>query len=364
MRVQDIVGLIEEHAPIGIQEDFDNSGLLTGEMDQEVSGMIICLDLTEKVMDEAIDANIHLIVSHHPLIFKGLKNLVPDGMVNRILIKAIRNHIAIYSAHTNFDKVKPGVSSALADKLGLKNQRILAPDKGSLFKLITFIPSKALDKVSSAIFSAGAGNIGDYDSCSFQTSGEGTFKPLAGSDPFIGEKGKLQREAEIRFESVVPGYLKNKVIEALIKVHPYEEVAYDLIALENPNPYQGLGIVGELSEPMGEKAFLDMMKKQLNLQCIRHSDFLQNDISRVAVCGGSGGEFLQYAKSAGAEVFVSGDFKYHQFFDADNKILITDIGHFESEVVALNLLKGIVTKKFANFAVHLSKINTNPIKYY
>lgn len=364
MRVKDIVGLIEDHAPVGIQEGFDNSGLLCGEMDQEISGMLICLDITEEVIDEAIDNNIQLIVSHHPLILKGIKNLVPNGMVNRILIKAIRKDIAIYSAHTNLDKVIPGVSSALADQLGLQNQRILAPDNDSLFKLVSFIPHNSLDKVSAAVFLAGAGRIGNYESCSFQTSGEGTFKPLPGSDPYTGEHGKLQKESEIRFEAVVPEYLRSKVVKALRDSHPYEEVAYDLIALENPNPYQGLGIVGDLPEPMDEISFLKMMKRNLNLDCIRHSELIGESVSRVAVCGGSGSEYLRYAKLSGAEVFVSGDFKYHQFFDAEKQILITDIGHFESEVFALPLLKGIVTKKFANFAVHLSKINTNPIKYY
>ncbi|MEA1878651.1 MAG: Nif3-like dinuclear metal center hexameric protein [Bacteroidota bacterium] len=260
MKVKDIVGLIEEHAPVGIQEDFDNSGLLTGELDQEITGILVCLDVTDAVLDEAIDSGIQLIISHHPLIFKGIKNLVPTGMVNRILVKAIRHQIAIYSAHTNLDKVIPGVSSTLADQIELQNQQILVPDNNS-----TTI---------------------------------------------------------------------------------------------------GMGVVGNLPAPMDEDDFLGMIKDRLNLNCIRHTAFLGKPVSCVAVCGGSGSEFLDNAISAGAEVFITGDFKYHQFFDADQKILIADIGHFESEVFALELLRDIVSKKFANFAVHLSKIDTNPIKYY
>lgn len=268
MKVKDIFELIEEHAPVGIQEDYDNSGLVTGELNQEITGMLVCLDVTDAILDEAIDTGVQLIVSHHPLIFKGIKNLVPTGMINRILVKAIRHQVAIYSAHTNLDKVIPGVSSALADQIGLEDQQILVPDKENLN------------------------------------------------------------------------------------------------AMENSNTSIGMGIIGNLPAPMDEGDFLGMIKARLNLKCIRHTDFIGNPVSRVAVCGGSGSEFLEHAKFAGAEVFITGDFKYHQFFDADQKILIADIGHFESEVFALELLKDIVSKKFANFAVHLSKIDTNPIKYY
>jgi len=364
MKVNDIVGLIEEHAPVKIQEGFDNSGLVTGELDQEISGMLVCLDITDEVLDEAIEAGIQLIVSHHPLVFKGIKNLVPTGMVNRILVKAIRNHIAIYSAHTNLDKVIPGVSSALADQIGLQDQRILVPDKGSLLKLTTFIPKDSVGLVSNALFSAGAGRIGNYDSCSFQMSGEGTFNAQDGAKPFVGEHGKIHYEPEIRFEVVVPEHLKHQVVRALLDTHPYEQVAFDLIAMENQNPYQGMGIVGNLMAPMDENDFLRVLKNRLNLDCIRHTDLIGNPVSRVAVCGGSGSEFLVDAKAAGAEVFISGDFKYHQFFEADKQILIADIGHFESEVFALEILKKTISEKFANFAVHLSKIDTNPIKYY
>lgn len=364
MKVKDIVELIEEHAPIGIQEDFDNSGLVTGELNQEITGMLVCLDLTDAVLDEAIESGIQLIVSHHPLIFKGIKNLVPTGMVNRILVRAIRNNIAIYSAHTNLDKVIPGVSSALADQIGLEDQRILVPDKERLFKLITFIPKDSVDQVSASLYSAGAGRIGNYDSCSFQTPGEGTFNAQTGARPFVGVKGKIHHEPEIRFEVVVPGHYREQVVCALLDAHPYEQVAYDLFAMENPNPFQGMGIIGNLPVPMDEDDFLGMIKASLNLNCIRHTAFIGNQVSCVAVCGGSGSEFLKYAIAAGAEVFISGDFKYHQFFDADQKILIADIGHFESEVFTLELIKDIVSKKIANFAVHLSKIDTNPIKYY
>lgn len=364
MKVKDITSLIEAHAPIIIQEAFDNAGLVTGDPDQEISSVLVCLDLTEEVLDEALDLKAGLIVSHHPLIFGGLKNLLPTHAVNRILIKAIQKGISIYSAHTNLDKVVPGVSSVLADRIGLVNQQVLVPDSGQLFKLTSFVPFTAIDALTQALFDAGAGRLGNYDSCSFQIEGQGTFRALDGAEPFVGTAGVLHREPEVRVEVVVSAKWKSQVIRALLENHPYEEVAYDLIRLENTDSYQGLGILGELPEPVAEEAFLALLKKKLDLISLRHTKFTGKYIQKVALCGGSGSEFLGNAKKAGAQVYISGDFKYHQFFEAAGQILIADIGHFESEVFALSLIRDIVKKKFANFAVHLSKINTNPIKYY
>ncbi len=363
VKVNHIIQAIEEIAPLGIQEGFDNSGLVVGNPEASIDQVLLCLDITEDVIQEAIDMDIRLIISHHPLIFKGIANLREGNPVNRIIIKAIKHDIVLYSAHTNLDKVVPGVSSSLADAIGLTQQRVLVPDSGSLLKLITFVPREALEKVASALFSEGAGSIGRYDSCSFRTNGEGTFRPGDGAQPFVGDLNEVHTEPEVRLELIVPRYLKSKIIRALLESHPYEEVAFDLISLENQNPYQGLGIVGLMPEPLSEVDFLNHLKKTLSLSSIRHTTPANGKITKVAVCGGSGSEFLMHAKRSGAQAYVSADFKYHQFFDGNGEILIADIGHYESEIFSLEILKQIVTKKLPNFAVHLSKINTNPIKY-
>lgn len=363
MKVREILNVIDQSAPRELQESYDNSGILTGDINAELDQMLVCLDITEEVISEAIEKGIKLVVSHHPLIFQGIKNLNPTNPINRILISAIKNDIVLFSAHTNLDKVNPGVSFALADKIGLVDQAVLVPESGSFLKLITFIPKDSVDTVSKALFDAGAGKIGNYDSCSYRLDGEGTFRALEGANPHVGEVNVVHTEPEIRFEAIVPRYLKSKVLRALIESHPYEEVAFDLIALENSNMYEGLGVVGKLSKPMAQNEFLNYLKDSLTLNCIRHTSISDQLVSTVAVCGGSGSEFLKNAKSSGAQVYVSADFKYHQFFDANSEILIADIGHYESEIFSLEVIKEIVTKNFPNFAVHLSKVNTNPIKY-
>lgn len=364
MRVQDITRLIEQTAPLGLQEDFDNSGLLTGYQDMETDSCLVCLDVTKEVVQEAISLGSRLIIAHHPLIFTGLKNLVHDGGINDVLVDCIKNDIAVYAAHTNLDKARNGVSGILADKIGLTNQRVLSPEKSNMVKLVVFVPRSHITHVSDSLFKAGAGHIGDYDSCSFSTPGEGSFRALGNARPFVGKRGELHREPEIRLEVILSRHLKSIVIQALMESHPYDEVAYDLYALENENPFVGLGIVGELPDPVSENNFLANIKAQLGLSCIRHSGFLQQEVRKIAVCGGTGYDFLQQAISSGAQVYMSADFKYHQFFEAGDKILIADVGHYESEHFAKELIKRIVTKNLPNFAVHLSKINTNPINYF
>lgn len=364
MKIKDVANYLETIAPLQLQESYDNSGLLVGDPNEEVSGILASIDVTEAVIDEALQKNANLIVAHHPLIFSGLKKITGKNYVERTLLKAIKNDIAIYAAHTNLDSVTGGVNTKIAENMGLQNCRILNPTKGQLKKLVTFIPTSHAEKVRQAIFEAGAGHIGNYDSCSFNLAGQGTFRAGDNTHPFVGEKGALHFENEIRVETIFPAHLQNRVIHALLAAHPYEEVAYDIYPLDNTSPQTGIGIVGELPIETTEKSFLEDLRNTFQCGVIRHTAFLNKPIKKIAVCGGAGSFLLQHAIAAGADVFVTGDFKYHQFFDADGKILIADIGHFESEQFTKELFCELLIKKFPKFAVHLSEINTNPVFYF
>lgn len=364
IRLKEITNAIESFAPLSLQEDYDNSGLQTGQPEMEISGALITLDVTEAIIEEALATNCNLIVAHHPLTLKGIRSLTGKTEPERILIAAIRNNIAIYSAHTNLDSVENGVSTMLAAKIGLKNLRVLQPSENLLLKLVTFVPLEHTKKVREAIFAAGAGVIGNYDSCSYNLKGEGTFRAGAQSNPFVGEQGELHVEQEERIETVVPQHLKNKVLGALLKAHPYEEVAYDFYPLKNNWTQVGFGAIGELKEEMPEEQFLKRLKEITGTGCVRHTRLREKTVKQVAVCGGSGSFMLKQAIGAGADFFVSADFKYHQFAEADDKIVIADIGHYESEQFTKEVFFELLTKKFPNFAVRLSNVSTNPIKYY
>ena len=363
MTVKSICELIEEVAPLALQESYDNAGLLVGDSQMEVTSALVCIDITEVVIDEAIQKKCNLIISHHPLIFSGLKRLVGQNEVQRCVQKAIKNDIAIYAAHTNLDNVLTGVSGKMAEKIGLNNVQILQPKQNALLKLITYMPKIHTFAVREALFEAGAGQIGNYDSCSFNTEGTGTFKANEKAQPFVGNIDEIHSEPETRIEVILPEYLKFKVLEALLKTHPYEEPAYDFISLKNDWIQVGAGIVGELDEAEDELVFLNRIKSIFNVSSIRHTNFLNKKIKSVALCGGSGSSFLTDAISAGADVYISGDFKYHEFFEAENHILIADIGHFESEQFTKDIFFEIITKKMPTFAVQISDSKTNPINY-
>ena len=363
MKLKEIISVFEQAAPFAFQESYDNSGLQTGYPEMDIHSALICLDVTEEVMQEAIALRVNLILSHHPVIFQGLKSLTGRSASERIIIRALKEDIAILSVHTNFDSVAEGVSSGICRKLNLQNLRVLDPLKNSLVKLVFFVPEGHADAVREKIFEAGAGVIGNYDMCSFNTSGEGSFRGLANTDPFVGEKGKLHFEKEIRVETVLPAVLTKTVVSALLKAHPYEEVAYDLYPISNTLNTMGMGMLGELEEEMDEMGFLNLLKEKFGSGCIRHTNLLHKKINTVAVCGGSGSFLLSKAIAAGADVFVSGDFKYHQFFEAEKKILIADIGHYESEQFTKDLFYELLIKNYPKFALHLSKVNTNPINY-
>ncbi|PID95378.1 MAG: Nif3-like dinuclear metal center hexameric protein, partial [Bacteroidetes bacterium] len=362
--VKDICKLIEKLAPIAYQESYDNAGLLVGNQDMEISGILLTLDITEEVIDEAITKNANMIVAHHPIIFKGLKRLTGSNYIERSVIKAIQNNIALYASHTNLDSVKGGVNTKICEKLGLQNIQMLSSSKGSLVKLTTFTPASHISEVSKALFSAGCGHIGNYDKCSFNTEGTGTFRPLEKANPFVGKQKELHKEKEIRTETILPTHLQNQVIRALKKAHPYEEVAYDIYPIENENPDVGIGCIGELPEAMNVLDFMQNLKKTFNLKVIRHTEFCSKTIKKVAVCGGSGSFLLQNAIRANADIFITGDFKYHEFFDAEKQIIIADIGHYESEHCSLEIFNELITENFANFATYFTNVDTNPINYF
>ncbi len=364
MKIAEITTYLEELAPLSYAEDFDNVGLLVGDASQEVNNILVTLDTLEETVDEAIAKNCNLILSFHPIIFKGLKSLTGKNYVERTVLKAIKNDIAIYAIHTALDNVKMGVSGKMAELMGLKNIQILVPKANVIKKLTTYVPNDYAEKVRKALFSAGAGHIGNYAKCSFSTGGIGTYLPDENANPSVGTIGKLQEESETNISVYFEKHQEDAVIKALFRVHPYEEVAYEVITLENKHQDIGLGVFGELPKAVNEKAFLNLLKKKFKTTNIRHSKMLNKSVKKIALLGGSGSFALPEALAVNADVFVSSDFKYHDFFGAENKILIADIGHYESEQFTKNLLVDYLTEKFTNFAIILSETKTNPIFNY
>ena len=363
MNLKNLCSYLDSAVPLSFQEEYDNSGLQVGIPEKEISSALLTLDVTEDVLNEAVYAGCDLIIFHHPLIFKGIKSLTGKSFTEKILLKAIKQDIAIYSAHTNLDIFTNGVSSKMAEKLKLKDIKVLSPLKNSLLKLVTYIPESHLEKVREALFEAGAGEIGNYDQCGFSTPGTGSFRGNENAKPFVGAKGKIHFEKETRFETVLFSHLKGKVIKALLNVHPYEVVAYDIYTLENENTDVGLGCIGELNEAISEDDFLKLVSSVFNAKGVRYSKPTGRPVKKVALCGGSGASLLNLVIASGAETFITADIKYHNFFEADNKILLVDTGHFESEKFTTEILYDLIIKKFPKFAVRFSEINTNPINY-
>ncbi|HJU45910.1 MAG TPA: Nif3-like dinuclear metal center hexameric protein [Chitinophagaceae bacterium] len=364
MRINDIISHLESIAPPAYQETYDNAGLITGAADWECKGILTCLDATEEVIGEATRKGCNLVVAHHPIVFTGLKKITGRNYVERAVIKAIKNDIAIYAIHTNLDNVLQGVNDRMADKLDLVNRRILLPKENNLLKLYTFAPLDAADQVREAVFKAGGGRIGNYYNCSYNIRGEGRFTPGKGSDPTIGEIGKEEVTEEVKIEIIFPAYRKRSVIDAMIKAHPYEEVAYDIVPLSNYFQDVGSGLIGELETPQEETFFLEKLKNQFNLRLVKHTPLLNKPVKRVALCGGAGSFLVSHALAAGADAFITADMKYHEFFDADGRMLIADIGHYESEQFTIDLLYDILQEKFPTFAVLKTEVSTNPVRYY
>ena len=364
MLIQQIIRELENLAPPIYQESYDNAGLITGNKTWDCYGILCCLDCTEDVINEAVNKKCNLIVAHHPIVFSGLKRLNGNNYVERTVIAAIKNDIAIYAIHTNLDNVTKGVSNYMADKLGLLEKRILSPKQGFLYKLYTYVPLEAAEKVRTALFAEGAGKIGSYEECSFDTNGQGTFKPIEGASPFIGKVGTREKTEEVRIEVMFPAYLQSNVLKALFKAHPYETVAYEIIKLENKNQEVGSGMIGRLPKTLDELSFLQLLKETFGLKSIRHTPFLNKPIRTVALCGGAGSFLTKTAIGAGADAYITADVKYHEFFDADNHLLLTDIGHWESEQYTIALLAEFLQDKFLTFAVLKTEVNTNPVGYF
>lgn len=364
MQIGDIIRFLETLAPPSLQESYDNAGLLTGSANWTCSGVLVSLDATEEVIMEAKQKGFNLVVAHHPIVFGGLKKITGKNYVERAVIASIKHDIAIYAIHTNLDNVMTGVNAKMAQRLGLVNSTILQPKSGLLKKLFTFVPVSHAEFVRAAIFHAGGGHIGNYSECSFNAAGKGTFKAADGTNPFVGEIGKRHEEDELKIEVIFPSWLEHSIIAAMIKAHPYEEVAYDVISLDNRLQTTGSGMMGELPKPMIPNDFLQLLKDQFNLSIIKHTVPPAKPIHKVALCGGAGSFLTKAALAAGADAYVTGDVKYHEFFDAENRLLLADIGHWESEQFTIDLLADHLQQKFPTFAVLKTTVKTNPVEYF
>ncbi len=363
MKLSLLTSYLESIAPLAYQESYDNSGLIVGNGEMVIKKAIVSLDCIEAVVDEAIETGANLIISHHPIVFSGLKKFNGSNYIEKVVMKAIKHDIAIYAIHTNLDNVRHGVNAKIAERLGLVNVQILEPKTGLLSKLQTYVPHDRAAEVRDALFDAGAGHIGNYSECSFNAEGYGTFKGNEHSNAYVGERHVLHTEPETKIEVIFPSRLKSAVLRALFIAHPYEEVAYEVIDISNTHTEVGSGMIGELVEESTEKDFLELLKYGLQAMVVRHTALLDKKIKKVAVCGGSGSFLLKKAMQSGADAFVTADYKYHQFFDAEGKILICDVGHYESEQFTMDLLLEKIQKKFPTFAICLTKCNTNPVFY-
>lgn len=361
MKIKEVIAALEKFAPLPLQDGFDNAGLQVGMTEAEITGALLCLDVTESVVDEAVSLGCNLIVSHHPLIFKGYKSITGKDYVERCMLKAIKNDVVIYSAHTNLDNAPQGVNYKIAEKLELQNIRILAPKEESLLKLVTYVPIAQKEVVQAALFASGCGFIGNYDSCSFQSEGSGTFRALQGANPYCGNVNELHHEPEVRIETILPAFRKGAVVRALLEAHPYEEPAFDLFSLHNSWKEVGAGVVGNLKEPMDAIDFLKRLKELFQVKCLKHNGFTDKKIERVALCGGSG-SFLLPKAIGQAEVFITGEVKYHDYFSYDGSILIAEMGHYESEQYTQELFYSIIRDAFPELTLCLTQICTNPIK--
>jgi dinuclear metal center YbgI/SA1388 family protein len=364
MKIKDVIATLEAMAPPSLQEGYDNAGLIAGDENATCTGILVSLDATPAVVDEAIQKGCNLIVSHHPIIFAGLKKITGKNYVQKAVINSIKNEIALYAIHTNLDNVVNGVNGRIAQLIDLQNISVLAPKENHLKKLYTFVPVSDADKVRQAIHNAGGGHIGNYEECSFNVEGFGTFKGGVDSNPYVGRPGELHREHELKIEVIFPAWLEGNIVRALLSAHPYEEVAYDIIKMENQFSTIGSGAIGDLATPVDGKTFLRNLKEKFRLQAIRHTELLDEPVRRIAVCGGAGSFLIPNALAANADMYITSDIKYHEFFDANGKMVIADIGHYESEQFTINLLQEFLEQKFPTFAVLKTEVNTNPVRYF
>ena len=363
MKIKEILLVLDEMAPLAYAEDFDNVGLLIGNVNTETTGILVCHDALENVIDEAINNKCNLVVCFHPIIFSGLKKITGSNYVERAVVKAIKNDIAVYAVHTALDNHKNGVNKIFSDALGLVNTKILIPKQNFIQKLITYTTPENAETLRNALFDAGAGKIGNYDNCSFNSKGLGTYMGNEDSNPEIGSRFEFVENDEIKIEVTFEKHLQSRILKALFSNHVYEEVAYEIYDLQNAHQNIGLGMIGDLPESLNEKAFLTFVKDKMLCGAIRHSAFLGKKIQKVAVLGGSGSFAIKNAIQAKADVFLTADLKYHNFYEAENQLLLADIGHFESERFTKKYIVDFLKKKIPNFAIIFSEENTNPVKY-
>jgi len=357
MKIKEVIQFLEQKFPLHWQEDFDNCGVQCGDKEREITGIVVCFDISEAVIEEAIAKGANMVISHHPIIYKNsIKRIEPTDRVGKILCKALENKILLYSMHTNIDSGKEGGNLLFAQKLGLQKLSVLSPKENQFCKLVVFVPSENSILLKEALFKAGCGNIGNYSHCSFSCEGLGSFKPLAGSNPHIGQHNRIERVEEERIETIFPKIKKRQVMEALYQHHPYEEPAFDMVALENLNREIGLGRVGELSKSMSVKDFIHFVKQKLKLESVRFSGNINAEIKKVAVCGGGGASFVADALSAGADAYITGDLKYHDFFIPENKMLLIDIGHFEGEHFIREIIVSLLKENFNTLATHFTEV--------
>ncbi|MGZ3918150.1 MAG: Nif3-like dinuclear metal center hexameric protein [Flavisolibacter sp.] len=364
MKIAELISVLEAFAAPQLQEDYDNAGLLTGSPGWECSGVLCTLDITPGVVSEAKSRGCNLIVAHHPIIFRGLKRINGKNAVEKVVIEAIKNDIALYAAHTNLDNVAEGVNARIAREIGLRHTSVLQPKPRLLRKLFTFVPSEKAETLRQALFAAGAGHIGRYAECSFNAEGTGTYRAGEGANPYAGRIGERHNEKETRIEVVYPFHREAEVVRSLLEHHPYEEVAYDLLTLENPHPQVGSGLIGQLDQPVEEKIFLKMLKEKFQARGIRHTALLGKPVQKVAVCGGAGSFLIPKALQQGADFYLTADIKYHEFFEAEDRLVLADLGHYESEQYTIDLLHDLLVEKFPTFAVLKTKVNTNPVRYF
>ncbi len=363
MKIKEILNILEEMAPLAYAENFDNVGLLVGNQNDEATGVLVCHDALESVIDEAIAKKCNLVVCFHPILFSGLKKITGKSYVESAVLKAIKNDIAIYAVHTALDNHKNGVNKIFCNALGLKNTKVLVPKQNFIQKLVTYTIPENVEKVRNALFDAGAGKIGNYEDCSFNSQGIGTYMGNENSNPEIGERFEFVETQEIKIEVTFEKHLQSKILKALFSNHVYEEVAYEIYDLQNSHQNIGLGMIGELENPMSEMEFLKFVKDKMQCGGIRHSQLLDKPIHKVAVLGGSGSFAIKNAIQANVDVFLTSDLKYHNFYEAENQIVLADIGHFESERYTKNYIVDFLKEKITNFAIVLSEENTNPVKY-
>lgn len=370
MQLQSLLDKLNLLAPFAWQEDYDNSGLLVGNGDQTVNKALVVLDVTEETVEEAYEKQCDVIIAHHPLIFQSLNQLTGRSEVERSVAKAIQKGIAIVAMHTNLDNAPQGVNARISERIGLTNSQILRPKTGLLKKMVTYCPNMKSESgayypgiIRQELFKAGAGDNGSYDLASYNTEGKGTFRATGEYQPFVGSTERMHVQDEIRIETVFPQDLTDQVVKALKSVHPYEQIPFDIYPLESPYKQAGSGMIGRLEKAMSPDEFLSHLKEVMKVHCIRYTAGKAESIQTVAVCGGAGRFLLSDAMKAGADAFITADFKYHDFFDAKDSILLADIGHYESEQFTIDLLYEWLEDKIPNFEVSKTEVNTNPINY-